>query len=235
MYTRILRKHPIQKNFGLTTMKHPYLQALLTSMALVATTACSPQASDPQPTLPSPPEETTVDAESTPPADPGTLQTYDGPAYQYPLSAQYPDTMEVDGGCSGEGCGFFFTFVPQGNALDNAEVHVFLPAGATSAAELESRVTGPNGLVENAGWTVNDIEAGGSEEFPYDWVETVISFSGDQEKSGYILLGETSGQAVQVLLQYPAEMADAYWPNAQIVLESLEFEEELLPLTPSDV
>lgn len=213
--------------FRLDAMKQSYLLALLTSMTLVATTACGSQVSDPEPALQSSPEEVTADS--------GTLQTYDGTAYQYPLRAQYPDTMEVDGGCGAEGCGFFFTFVPQGNALDNADVHVFVPAGATSAAELEPRVTGPNGLIENAGWTVNEIEPGESEQFPYDWVETVISFSDDQEMSGYVLLGETSGQAVQVLLQYPEEMADAYWPNAQTVLESLEFEEELLPLAPSNV
>jgi hypothetical protein len=44
--------------------------------------------------------------------------------------------------------------------------------------------------------------------------ETVIHFSTDQEQSGHILLGQTDGQAVQVTLLYPAEMADAYWPAA---------------------
>ena len=205
------------------------------SLMLVTGVACTPDPPDAETSVETTPEEVTPEEPAAPPQDPEDLQTYDGTQYQYPLRAQYPDTMQVDDGCAGEGCGFFFTFVPQGNALDTAEVHVFLPAGAASVADLEPMVTGPNGLIENAGWTVSAIESNGSEEFPYDWVETVISFSGDQEEAGYILLGQTSGQAVQVLLKYPAEMAEEYWPAAKTVLDSLEFEEELLPLTPSNV
>ncbi|TVP80256.1 hypothetical protein [Thioalkalivibrio sp.] len=217
------------------TIKNSCFLVLLTSITLVATTACGPPAPDTEPAFQGPPAEVTAAAEPMSPTDLGALQTYDGTAYRYPLRAQYPGTMAVDDGCGSEGCSFSFTFLPQGNALDDAKVRVFLPAGATSAAEQESRVTGPNGLIENAGWAVNEIESGGSEQFPYPWVETVISFSSELKTSGYILLGETSGQAVEVLLLYPAEMAKAFWPNAQTVLESLEFEEDLLPLTPSNV
>jgi ABC-type phosphate transport system substrate-binding protein len=55
----------------------------------------------------------------------GSLMTYNGPAENIPVTAQYPDTMEVMGTGSGEGVGVFFTFKPQGNALDDAKVHVF--------------------------------------------------------------------------------------------------------------
>lgn len=216
-------------------IQQPYLLTLLASVTLVATTACAPEAPDKGPALQPLQQESADQAERISPAGSRVLRSYDGTAFRYPISAQYPDSMEVDGGCIGEGCGFSFTFVPRGHALDDAEVHVFLPTAASSADDLEPSVTGPNGLIDRAGWTVNDTESGRSEEFPYDWVETVIRFSGAGGQAGYILLGETSGQAVQVLLKYPAEMAEAYWRDADIVLESLEFEEELLPLTSSSL
>ncbi len=210
--------------------------ALVGGLLLSTSTACANNSStaDPQASTEStaaPPMTT----ESAPDAAMANLNTYDQTASGYPVTAQYPDTMAVDGGCGGEGCGFFFTFKPQGNALDEAEVHVFLPAGATTGAEQLPFVTGPNGLMENNGWTVDSIEADGSAEFPYPWVETVINFSTDQEQSGHILLGQAEGQAVQVMLLYPAEMADAYWPSAKVVLESLGFDADLLPIEASQV
>lgn len=216
-------------------MKQSYLLTLLMSITLVAATACAPEAPDTEPELQSLQQKSAADAEPVRPAGSRVLQSYDGTAFRYPISVQYPNSMEVDGGCISEGCGFSFTFSPRGHALDDAELHVFLPTAASSARDLEPSVTGPNGLIERAGWTVNEIESGRSEKFPHDWVETVISFSGVRGQSGYILLGATSGQAVQVLLKYPAEMAEAYWRDAEIVLESLEFEEELLPLTSSNL
>jgi len=80
--------------------------------------------------------------------------------------------------------GVFFTFKPQGNALDSAQVHIFLPDGAATAADQEPFVTGPNGLMQSNGWLTNRIQRQGSADFPYPWVETVISFSTDQEQSG---------------------------------------------------
>lgn len=164
-----------------------------------------------------------------------TLRTYNGPAQQIPVKAQYLDTMEVAGTGSGEGVGVFFTFKPQGNALDSAQVHIFLPAGAATAADQEPFVTGPNGLMQSNGWLTNRIQRQGSADFPYPWVETVISFSTDQEQSGQILLGQIHGQAVQVTLLYPAEMAGAYWPAARTILDSLEFDPGLLPIHGSGV
>lgn len=210
-------------------MKQSRLAVFASGLLFAAMAACSPQPSI------SEPESSDTPGAVAPEASEPNLLTYDGPASQYPLTAQYPDTMQVDAGCAGEGCGFFFTFLPQDNALDEAEVHVFLPAGVATAADQEPFVTGPNGLIENAGWTVDSVEAGGSEAFPYSWVEQVINVSTDQEQSGHILLGQAEGQAVQVLLLYPAEMSEAYWSGAKIVLESLEFDADLLPLERSEV
>jgi hypothetical protein len=216
-------------------MKPRAIATTVISAALLAlVTACTPSQETPSETAPAPESETTEEATSASAedaiAEDATLQTYDGAPFNFPIRAQYPDTMEVDDGCAGEGCGFFFTFLPQNNALDNAEVHVFLPAGAATAAEQEPFVTGPSGLIENAGWRVDGMESGATEQFPYAWVEQVINFSSDREEAGHILLGEAEGQAVQVLLLYPAEMADAYWPAANTVLETLEFNPDLLPL-----
>jgi hypothetical protein len=210
----------------------------LSAALLAASTACAPpetdSASEPADISETEMEaETPADAPAAEDAEDMDLQTYDGAPFNYPISAQYPDTMEVEDGCAGEGCGFFFTFKPQGNALDTAEVHIFLPAGAATAAEQEPFVTGPNGLIENAGWIVDSMDSGATDQFPYPWVEKVINFSSDQEESGHVLLGEAEGQAVQVLLLYPAEMADEYWPAANTVLETLEFNPDLLPLNVS--
>jgi hypothetical protein len=150
------------------------------------------------------------------------------------ISAKYPKNMTVESSCSGEGCGYFFKFKPQGNALDEAEVHVFLPAGAASTNDLMPMITGPNGLIKSNGWTLNGSRADGVKEFPYSWLETVFDFSTDKEQSGHILIGQTNGQAVQVTLLYPAEMAKAYWPVAKTILDSLEFDPSLLPIKSSE-
>lgn len=219
--------------------KHYSFSLVLAGLILaIAAIACTPDSSTPQPDATS---ESTTEAVPDPPVvvDSGVdattdenLQTYDGAAFNFPVTAQYPDTMQGDGGCSGEGCGFTFSFVPQGNAMDDAEIHIFLPAGTTTAAEHEIFVKGPNGLLENAGWTVDSTQEG-AEDFPYPWVMEVIDFSTDQEESGHILIGETAGQAVQVILQYPTEMADTYWADARIVLDNLEFNPEFLPIEAS--
>lgn len=162
------------------------------------------------------------------------LLTYDGPAQSIPVSAQYPDTMEVMGIGSGEGVGVFFTFKPQGNALDDAEVSVFLPSGASSMDDLMLMITGPNGLIEGNGWYLDGSRADTASEFSYPWFEMVFDISTDLEQSGHVLIGESSGQPVQIIVLYPAEMADEFWPAANIVLNSLEFDSDLLPVATSE-
>jgi len=157
------------------------------------------------------------------------LQVYDEPGM--PIKAEYPDTMVMQGGCSGEGCGFNFTFKPQGNALDEAEIHIFLPAGAASAAAQEPFVTGPNGLLQNNGWK-KESETKVAGKFPYDWIKKVIGFSDPRNKGmvGKILLGETNGQAVQVMLFYPGNLETEFLANANLILGKLHFKGDKLPL-----
>ena len=200
---------------------------LIAGVSTAAVGACSSQNSTPNTSSSGDPSAT----EQTPPSD---LLIYNETANGIPVTARYPATMQVMGAGSGEGVGVSFTFKSRGNALDDAEVHVFLPSGTASAADLEPFVTGPNGLMANNGWIQKGAEEGGSERFPYGWVEKVIDFSTDTEQSGHILLGQTNRQAVQVTLLYPSEMDEAYWPAATTVLESLQFDGDLLPIRSSE-
>jgi hypothetical protein len=157
------------------------------------------------------------------------LQVYDEPGMA--IRAEYPDTMKVVGTGSGEGSGFIFTFKPRGNALDKAEVQIFLPRGAATAADQEPFVTGPKGLLANNGWK-KEAETTDTAVFPYGWVKKVISFSDPQNKGmgGKLLLGETSGQAVQVILYYPADLGKEFLTNANLILGKLHLKSDKLPL-----
>lgn len=151
-----------------------------------------------------------------------------------PIRTEYPDTMKVEGTGSGEGSGFIFTFKPQGNTLDNAKVHIFLPRGAATASAHEPFVTGPKGLLENNGWK-KEGETKDTGKFPSGWVKKVISFSDHKNKgmAGKILLGEASGQAVQVILYYPGDRAEEFLANANLILDKLHFKDDKLPLKKS--
>ena len=157
------------------------------------------------------------------------LQIYDEPGMA--IRTEYPDTMKVEGTGSGEGSGFFFSFKPRGNALDKAEVHIFLPKGAATAAGQEPFVIGPKGLLENNGWK-KEGETTDTGKFPYAWVKKVISFAdpGNKNMVGQILLGEASGQAVQVVLYYPGDMDKEFLTNANLILKNLHFKSDKLPL-----
>lgn len=156
---------------------------------------------------------------------PANLKTYDDPTMA--IATKYPSNMTVDANCSGEGCGYFFKFTPQKNALDDAEVHIFLPAGAKTAAQAE---IGLNDLIQSNGWTVAS-KSTSPQEWKYPWVKKVITFSTDKEMAGHILIGETNGQGVRVTLLYPAEMSGAYVPAAKIILDNLQFKPDKLPIT----
>lgn len=162
-----------------------------------------------------------------------SVLTYDGTDNGIPVRARYPNLVEVSGFGSGEGVAVFFEFKPRGDALDGSEVHLFLPAGGSSASDITPFVTGPGGVIESNGWSLEGSRSDGVTEFSYPWFETVFDVTTDTGQSGHILLGQTAGQAVQVTLLYPAEMADEYWGIAKPILESLEFEPDLLPIRSS--
>jgi hypothetical protein len=157
------------------------------------------------------------------------LLVYDEPGMA--IRTEYPDTMAVQGTASGEGSAVIFTFKPQGNALDKATVHIFLPRGAATAAAQEPFVTGPKGLFASNGWK-KEAETADTGKFPYGWVKKVISFTdpGNKGVAGKILLGETNGQAVEVILYYPADREAEFLTNAEVILGHLQFKSDKLPL-----
>jgi hypothetical protein len=95
-------------------------------------------------------------------------------------------------------------------------------------------ITGPNGLIESNGWYLDNTRADNVSDFPYPWVEMVFDISTDMEQSGHIVIGQSNGQAIQVTVLYPAEMADEFWASARPILDSLEFDADLLPITTSE-
>jgi hypothetical protein len=158
-----------------------------------------------------------------------TLQTYDDP--HTAIRTQYPGTMKVEATGSSEGSGFIFTFKPHGKAMDKAEVHIFLPKGAATATAQEPFVTGKNGLLANNGWK-KEGETGAGGDFPYSWVKKVMSFSDPKHEGmiGNILLGETNGQAMQVVLYYPGSHGQDFLADAGVILKNLHFKSDKLPL-----
>ena len=159
----------------------------------------------------------------------GNLHTYDDP--HMAIRTQYPDAMKVEATGSSEGSGFLFKYKPHGKALDKAEVQIFLPRGVATAAAQEPFVTGKNGLLANNGWK-KEGETGASEDFPYSWVKKVLSFSDPNHAGmfGNILLGETHGQAVQVVLYYSGAQGRDFLADARAILQHLHFKSDKLPL-----
>jgi hypothetical protein len=154
---------------------------------------------------------------------------YDEP--NMPIRTEYPDTMKMASGCSDEGCGFTFTFESQDKDQVKAKIHIFLPRGAATAAAQEAFVIGPHGLLASNGWK-KESDSCDTGIFPVSWVRKVIGFSDPKnlEMVGKILLGETSGQAVQVTLYYQSDLGDEFFPTARSILEKLHFKSDKLPI-----
>jgi hypothetical protein len=159
------------------------------------------------------------------PASQRDLKSYDEPAMA--IATKYPDIMTVDATCSGEGCGYFFKFKPQNSALDQSEVHLFLPAGAKTAKDAE---IGLDSLMQGNGWKTAETAPPAS-EFTYPWVKKIIPFRAEQGMTGHIIIGEIYSQGVRAVLLYPAELYEIFMPAAKSVLDNLQFKPEKLPIT----
>jgi hypothetical protein len=153
------------------------------------------------------------------------LKSYDEPAMA--IATKYPDAMTVEGICSGEGCGYFFKFKPHDTALDQSEVHLFLPAGARTAADA---AIGLESLMQGNAWKKAETATHAS-EFNYPWVKKIVPFRAEQGMTGYVLIGEIHGQGVRATLLYPAELYDTFLPAAKVVLDNLQFKRHKLPIT----
>jgi hypothetical protein len=158
-------------------------------------------------------------------ASQGHLKSYDEPTMA--IATKYPDTMTVIATCSGEGCGYFFKFKPQNSALDQSEVHLFLPAGANTAADA---AIGLDSLMQSNNWK-KDKTATPAPEFNYPWVKKILLFSAEQGLTGHILIGETNNQGVRATLLYPNKLSKTFIPAAKTVLDNLQFKPDKLPIT----
>lgn len=163
----------------------------------------------------------------------GMVRTYDETDAGIPVIADYPASMRVEAAGSGEGVGVFFTSDEENRPAGEFRIHVFLPAGAATAADIEPFVTGARGLMESNGWTAGDGDGGGTGEYSLPWLRSVIPFTAEGGRCGRILLGQTEGQAVRVTLLYPCASSAAYRARAELVLDSLRFDRALLPITGS--
>ncbi len=209
------------------------LRLSLAALAMAATASACANAPPPEPTAQTSPTEAPPTSTFPEPFSPASnLLTLDGAATGIPATVRYPDTMAVTSSSSSEGVGIFFRFEPQNNALDEAAVDFFLPAGVATVAEFEPLITGANGLIANNGWT--QVGEGDRAEFPYGWVEKVISFSAEGDRAGIILLGQQGGQAIQAVLRQPTEMADIYWSAVKPILSSFQLQADLVPISSSN-
>ena len=191
--------------------RNPSVQSALPAGAATKGAVLFPEGTNPEP-LPTP-------------ASQRDLKSYDEPAMA--IATKYPDTMTVDATCSGEGCGYFFKFKPQNSALDQSEVHLFLPAGAKTAKDAE---IGMDSLMQGNGWKTAETAPPAS-EFTYPWVKKIIPFRAEQGMTGYIIIGEIYSQGVRAVLLYPAELYEIFMPAAKSVLDNLQFKPEKLPIT----
>lgn len=145
-----------------------------------------------------------------------------------PITTRYPvSVMEAESVATDEGISLEFTAIDNGP--ESAKMQFFLPADNTTPVEIEQAVTEPGGLFESNGWDVLEDSAL-VKRLNYPWMRTVIAFSGENDISGAIILGEVETQTVQLTVLYPDVYAEDYWTAATLILDYLEFKPELLPV-----
>jgi len=200
---------------GTAYPKNPSVEPALPQNSSIKGTVIFPEGTSPQ---------TLSKVGSDTPSKTG-LQIYDDPVMA--IATKYPNTMAIESNCSGEGCGYFFKFKPQNTGLDQSEVHIFLSAGARTAADSEKSA---NGLIQSNGWQVT-AAATPPQDLSYPWVKKVIAFSAEKGMMGYILIGETNRQGIQITLRYPTELSATFMPAAKTILDNLQFKPDKLPIT----
>lgn len=139
------------------------------------------------------------------------------------IATRYPATMSVDWGCSGEGCGYTFTFKPQSGSLaNNDQILRIIVSHHLRAAEVEQLTIGRGGSFERDNWTIVNAPAP-AELLQLPWVNKVISFSAPKGMRGQFVLGEAQGRVVSVDLLYSEKTSSSYWSAAKMILENLRF------------
>lgn len=153
------------------------------------------------------------------------LEVYTEPTI--PITTRYPGSFVAIGAETEAGVSLEFTVT--GNGAETAKMSFLLPADNTTPVELEQAVIQPGGLFESNDWVVLEDSAL-VKRLNYPWMRTVIAFSGENDMSGAVILGEVDTQTVQLIVLYPDAYAEDYWTAATIILDNLEFKPELLPV-----
>ncbi|MBW4574963.1 MAG: hypothetical protein KME08_06715 [Aphanothece sp. CMT-3BRIN-NPC111] len=123
---------------------------------------------------------------------------------------------------SDEGTGVRFFVNTGGIKKEDAYVHFFFPARATSLGNLKKFVNGRRGLLATNGWQVVNR----TRNVPYRWAKERIGFQqrqGNETILGHVYLGEYKGKAFYAIAHYPAEYGDGFGPRANLIFQNLQF------------
>jgi hypothetical protein len=124
---------------------------------------------------------------------------------------------------SGEGMSVKFIANFGGVKNPGANVQVFFPVGNPGLDQLRDMTIGPQGLMAMNKW--RHIKSFKKSNVPYAWAQEQYTFQhkdGTKYSSGSVIIGESQGRAIQVIIVYPAEYGDGFMPRAGILLKHLK-------------
>ncbi|MES2766219.1 MAG: hypothetical protein V4642_10140 [Bacteroidota bacterium] len=124
---------------------------------------------------------------------------------------------------SGEGMSVNFIANFGGRKNPNAHVNIFFPAGNPGLDQLRDMTIGPQGLLAENKWRL--IRSDKKAKMPYSWAQEQYVFQhkdGDQYSSGSVIIGESAGRGMQIIVEYPVEYAEGFMPRAGILLKHLK-------------
>ncbi|GAB4378193.1 MAG: hypothetical protein Kow00121_29500 [Elainellaceae cyanobacterium] len=148
--------------------------------------------------------------------DPFPFQTY------YPVKDFAPEISS-----SGEGNSVRFYYSPAGAKNEQAYLHIFMPKQPANVEAMQDLLLGEQGLFIRNAWQLVDR----TDIVSYFWAEEKLIYQEQAEAMaiGVIYIGQNAGQAFYTITHYPPEVRDAFEPRVNLVLESLQFEDEEQP------
>lgn len=124
---------------------------------------------------------------------------------------------------SGEGMSVKFISNFGGQKNPKANINVFFPAGNPGLDQLRDMTIGPRGLLAMNKWRL--LKSDKKTKLPYSWAQEYYTFQhkdGNNYSSGSVIIGESQGRAMQVIITYPSEYGDGFLPRAGILLKHVQ-------------
>lgn len=124
---------------------------------------------------------------------------------------------------SGEGMSVRFISNFGGRKNEKAKINVFFPAGNPGIDQLRDMTIGPQGIFAMNKWRL--IRSDKKVKLPYSWAQEQYFFQhrdGEEYLSGYVIIGESAGRAMQVIATYPPDYAEGFLPRSHILLKHLK-------------